>query len=705
MSQSNQQQELTIIETVEGINQLIEYIKDFEYIAFDTETTGLNKDSEIIGFSICAEETKAFYVILSKWSTVSQGLMSTGIKESAQILLTSLLTKSIIAHNAIFDCSMVENYFGIRLIYALHTDTMLLAHLLNENRRVGLKELGASIFGDGAGDEALLMRQSVLDNGGLITKNHYEMYKADSQLLALYGAKDALLTYKLFSTLVPELFEQGLDKFFYEEESMPLLKGPGYQLNTTGLKIDMNALITLKKTLEIECAEAKSFIYQEIHDHIKDKYPGTKPKNTFNIGSSQQLAWLLFGVLNLEFGSLTKGGKAICTDLGIKIPYAPAAKRLFIVECLRASGSVQQPEALVNGKKVRAKKFQEPWKYISTDKTILQKHAPRYKWIEKLLEYQRKQKMLSTYIEGLEERVQYGIIRPSFLMHGTTSGRFSSRSPNFQNIPRDDRRIKSCIISRPGKVFVGADYSQLEPRVFAYLSADPALLAAFNGDTDFYSVIGMKVYNKTDCTPHKDGSTEAFGIKYKKLRNDAKVIALASVYGATAFQLSKTTGKNADDSQRDIDTYFEEFPGVAKLMLDSHAQAKDQGYVTTLFGRKRRMPDAMKINKIFGKKEHKDYPYEVRSTLNLATNHRVQGTGASICNRAMIKFYNDIKTAGIAECYIVSQIHDEIIVECLDQDAENVKLLLQNAMETAVMLDGIVFEAVPNIAKSFGTLK
>lgn len=108
-------------------------------------------------------------------------------------------------------------------------------------------------------------------------------------------------------------------------------------------------------------------------------------------------------------------------------------------------------------------------------------------------------------------------------------------------------------------------------------------MAAFNGTDDFYSVIGMRVYGKTDCTPQKEGSPDAFGIKYKKLRDLSKVIALASTYGASANQLAPTTGKSIDDTQDDIDTYFENFPGVAKMMLDSHNEAKTKGFVTNIW--------------------------------------------------------------------------------------------------------------------------
>lgn len=694
-----QSPQLTVIDSPQGIEQLRAYLANYEYVAYDCETTGVHKGAEVIGFSVCAEEDKAFYVILQYWDSAENRLVISAHASQAFEVIKDLTTKQIVCHNAIFDCRIAEDYFKIRLIDNIHTDTMVLAHLLDENRRVGLKELAKSMFGEDSANEQKEMLDSVHKNGGKLTKSQYEMFKADPYLMGKYGAKDALLTYKLFLDLVPELYEQGLDKFFYEEESMPLLKGPTYQLNASGLKVDQQALVSLKKTLQAECLEARDFIYSEINANVKNKYPGTNKKNGFNIGSSKQLAWLLFGKLELEFSHLTDAGKDICSHLELRTPYTFTAKRDFIAICNNNVGSICQPAAIVNGRKVSAKKVKEPWAYIACDKKTLTKLAPRYKWIERLLEYQRKNKILNTYVKGIEQRIQYGIIRPSFLQHGTTSGRYSSRDPNFQNLPRDDKRIKACIVARPGKVFVGADYSQLEPRVFAYFSKDERLLKAFEGSDDFYSVIGMEVYGKYDCLPRKDGSPEAFGIKYKKLRDLSKVIALASTYGATAHQLAPITGKSIDSTQEDIDNYFEQFPGVKQMMLDSHNMAKTQGFVSNLFGRPRRMPDAKKITKLYGNVDHAELPYEVRNILNLAVNHRIQSTGASIVNRAAIKFNENTKLAQI-DCTIVCQVHDSLVIECNEADAEDVAILLEDAMVNTTQLEGIRLEAHPQIGKN-----
>jgi DNA polymerase I-like protein with 3'-5' exonuclease and polymerase domains len=694
------------VKTLKELDSLTEYLKDKEFVSFDTETTGLSKESEIIGFSVCADTDVAYYVILASWSVAEQKLMYLETKEGAKAFLQMLTTKKLILHNAIFDCWKVETGYNIALMPAVHTDTMLLAHLLDENRFVGLKELGVSIFGDDAKKEQEEMKASVSANGGVLTKANYELYKADADLIGKYGAKDTILTLKLFYHLIPELYEQGLEKFFYEEETMPLLKEATYELNTSGLKIDLDKLQDLKGTLEAECMEAKAFIYAEITPHVKKEYPGTGKTNVFNIGSSKQLAWLLFFKLGNEFGTLTKGGKELCKSLDFPIPYSNAAKRNFIQLCLDYKNKVYEPAKwnYKTKKMSRPKKVGEPWTYIACGKDSLKKLAIKYKWVEKYLEYAKNLKILNTYVEGIKERASYGIIRPSFLQHGTTSGRYSSRNPNFQNLPRGDKRVKSCIIARPNKVFVGADYSQLEPRVFASFSKDERLMRCFKDGDDFYSIIGAEVFDKYDCSMKKDDNN-SFAKKYPVLRDISKVVGLSATYGTTAFKMSAAIGKDVNETQEVIDSYFSKFPSVQEFMLERHKTVKTEGKVVSLFGRPRRLPEALNIPKIYGNAGHSDLPYTARTTLNLAVNHTIQSTGASIMNRATIKLLKLIKEHKLQDCHLVMQVHDEIIVECLEKDGTIVAGLLKEAMENTTALPGVDLIAEPKIAKNLADLK
>ncbi len=704
-------EKLTIIKTLAGLEALTKALDAMTYVAYDTETTGVLKESEIIGFSVAADDSEGFYVILSAWNVETQTLDRYETHEGAKAFLEALKGKELIMHNATFDCAMTFNNFGVQLMPSVHTDTMILGHLLNENRSNGLKELGTTLFGEESRQEQIEMKASVERNGGVLTKDKYELFKADADLMARYGAKDAILTIKLFYVLVEELYAQGLEEFFYTDESMPLLRGPTYDLNTTGLRIDPDKLQALRLSLEAECLEADAFIQKEIAAFVAQKYPGTSAVKTFNINACQQMAWLLFVRLEMEFRTLTKGGRSLCKALELKVPYTKAAKREFIRVVTERKGETWA-EAVINpktGKLGRPKKVGDYWTYMACGKETLGSFAKRHAWIAKLLEYKKAEKLLGTYVKGIQEKVQYNVIRPNFLQHGTTSGRYACRHPNFQNLPRDDKRVKACVVARQGKVFVGADQSQLEPRVFASVSKDKTLLACFESGEDFYSVVGAPIFGVKGCSLFKSDK-DSFATKYPQLRDKSKVIALATPYGRTAAQQAASMGIEIDEAQELIDKYFEAYPAVELMMLESHEQVKKTGVVHSLYGRPRRIPEAMNIKKIYGDLPHSELPFAARTLLNLGMNHRVQSSAATIMNRAAIACHAMIARAAHLdpawlEVKIVLQVHDELILEAPEHLGELAGLLLKNAMETTTTLPGVSLEAKPKIAKNLAELK
>lgn len=701
-------EQLILIRTLAELSQLQSYLKAFQYIAYDCETTGLGKDAEIVGFSVCAETDKAYYVVLAEWDKQTETLVYLETDVRAKAFLESLIGKSLLMHNAVFDCWKAETNFEVGLMPSVHTDTMILAHLLDENRRVGLKDLSVSIFGEDSTVEQREMKESVFANGGALTKDKYELYKADSELLGKYGAKDTLLTLKLFYHLVPQLYEQGLEKFFYEEESMPLLRGPTYDLNTTGLKVDMEALQRLKGTLEAECMEAKAFIYAEIDKHVKVKYSGTGKAKTFNIGSSKQLAWLLFFELGNEFHNLTKGGRELCKAMSLSMPYSFKAKREFIQTIRENKGKVYEGSKFnpKTKKMTKPKKVGDAWNYIACGKEALGKYADKYKWVEKYLEYAKALKLLNTYVARLQNNTKYGIFYPNFKQAGTTSGRYSS---DFQNLPRDDKRIKACIVARKGNVLVGADQSQLEPRVFASYSNDEKLIQCFKDDDDFYSVIGTETFDKQGMSLKKDDEG-SFAKMYPSLRNVSKVVGLSATYGTTAFKMAPAINKSVDETQEVIDKYFDRFPGVYCFMMERHETVKREGRVESLFNRPRRLPEALKIKSQYGNSSHSELPYAVRNLLNLAVNHTIQSTGASIMNRAAIKCYEMCRKAEQldprwAKVKIVLQVHDELELEGPEELGDRMCEVLKYAMENTVQLPKVSLVAVPKMGKSLADLK
>lgn len=703
-------EKLIIIKTLSELSELYSKL-DGEFVSFDTETTGVDKDSLIIGVSVSDKVNLGYYVILRSWNAQTQKLEDLETLEGIKQFISFLLDRKLIMHNAGFDCAMVNNSYGIDLMPAVHTDTMLLAHLLDENRSCGLKDLGVSIYGEDAKAEQIAMKDSVTKNGGQMTKANYELYKGDADLIAQYGAKDAILTLNLFYHLVLDLYDQGLDKFFYDEETMPQLKGPTYDLNNVGLKVDTGRLQKLKQELETECLEAKSYIYKEITSYVLDKYPGTNKTNGFNIGAPKQMAWLVFVKLENPFNLLTKEGKLLCKALNLKLPYALKDKAEFIRTVRDNKNRVWAPSSYnpKTKKMSRPKKIGDYWTYMACGKETLGRLSKKYKWVEKYLEYAKNLKLLNTYVTGIQERMTYGIIRPQFLQHGTTSGRYSSKRPNFQNLPRDDKRLKSCIIAREGNVFVGADYSQLEPRVFASFSGDERLLKCFSDGDDFYSVIGMEVFEKYDCSLKKDDK-DSFAKKYPELRQMSKTIALAATYGTTAPKMAPALDKTMAEAQVIINSYFEKFPSVRRLMLESHKMVKADGKVVNLFGRPRRMPEALNFPNYIKKLSHEEAPYEIRNTLNLAVNHRIQSTGASIMNRAAIAFCSarDELTkidSSWSSVKMIMQVHDEIILEGPVTLKDEMIQVLKHVMENTVVLPGVDLIAEPKAAFNLADLK
>jgi DNA polymerase I-like protein with 3'-5' exonuclease and polymerase domains len=710
-----EKEKLIAVKTLKELEALQDYLAEHDLIAYDVETTGLDDDAVVIGLSVAAEIDPpiGYYVVLSYWDVKQQKLVDLETRNGIVSFLSFLRGKQLIMQNGGGDIRWTKNNFGVDLMPALHTDTLELGHLLDENRMNGLKERGVELYGLDAKQAQSDMIASAKARGGKFGKGDYELYKAAPDVLAKYGAKDAILTLQVFYHDVEILFAEGLDKFFYEDESMPLLRGPTQDLNTVGLRVDLDKLSQLRGVIEAEMLSQEAVIHDEIAPHIKAKYSGTNKKNTFNIGSTQQLSWLLFDQLGQNFLTLTKGGKAVCKALGMKLPYTNQAKREFIARVQEAKGRVWEPAKWDYKKKKMAKpkKVGAPWAYLSFGKDTMAIYAKKYKWVDTLQAYRANDKILGTYVIGIQERQRYGVIKPTFKQAGTTSGRYSSSNPNFQNLPADDKRVKACIIARKGRCFVGADQDQLEARVFASISGDKTLLACFGSGDDFYSVVGSGTYeDATKFTSLKKNAPDSFSVNYPKLRGIAKKVALSIPYGTTAWRLATLTGLHVDECENIISRYLDRFGGVHSWMLATYEEVKDTGVVFNLFGRPRRMPDAKKIRKVYGNAEHGDLPYVIRKMLNLAVNHKVQSTAASIMNRSAIAAYNEIRERAKADSRwedvcIVLQVHDELVLEGPEELAGGMAEVLQLAMENTVELPGVRLIAKPKKAYNLADLK
>ena len=364
-------------------------------------------------------------------------------------------------------------------------------------------------------------------------------------------------------------------------------------MEIAGCRVDAAALSSFGEAL----AERAARLEQEIYDLAGEE---------FNINSPKQLGVILFDKLGLPHGKKTKTG----------------------------------------------------W---STNADVLEKLRYEAPIVEKVLEYRQYAKLKSTYADGLLKAMDAdGRVRTSFQMTVTATGRLSSTEPNLQNIPtRTDlgSEIRRMFVPAEGCVLVDADYSQIELRLLAHISADAGMQAAFRSGGDFHAETAAKVFHvaREDVTP--------------EMRRQAKAVNFGIVYGISAFSLSQDIGVTVAEAKAYMDAYFATFPGVRRYMDAVVEQAEQNGYVETLFHRRRDLPELTSSN-------HNLRAFGQRVALNMP----IQGTAADIMKLAMIAVWRRLRAEQPA-ARLVLQVHDELIVECPEADAQAVAALLEEEME------------------------
>lgn len=302
----------------------------------------------------------------------------------------------------------------------------------------------------------------------------------------------------------------------------------------------------------------------------------------------------------------------------------------------------------------------------STGAEVLEGLKNEHPAVSLLLNYRQLAKLKSTYADGLQECIaEDGRIHSTFNQTEARTGRISSLEPNLQNIPvrtAEGRRLREYFNAPAGRVLCDADYSQIELRVLASMSGDANMINAFGSGTDIHTVTASQVFGLPQdmITP--------------ELRSRAKAVNFGIVYGIGAFSLSKDIGVTRAEADRYIKSYLAAYPGVAAYMGKAIEDAKKNGFVTTLYGRRRYIPELSNSNgnmRAFGER--------------VARNAPIQGTAADIIKIAMIKVSRSLKDE-FPTARLILQVHDELIVECDEKDAEGVCALLEREMESAADL-------------------
>jgi len=322
----------------------------------------------------------------------------------------------------------------------------------------------------------------------------------------------------------------------------------------------------------------------------------------------------------------------------------------------------------------------------STDVEVLEVLALRgIEIAEKLLEYRGFTKLLSTYVEPLPKLAdEDDRIHTTFNQNGTSTGRLSSANPNIQNIPvRTDEgiKIRKGFISQDGWSLVSFDYSQIELRVLAELSKDENLLLAYKKDKDLHDLTARKIFFKTD----EEQVT-------REQRSIAKVINFSILYGKTPFGLSKELKIPVADASQYIKTYFEQYPKVKKFLENVLENARQNGFVETLYGTRRYINNINSSNKNLQAQANR-----------MAVNTVVQGTAANIIKKVMIKLYDEFKNND--DIKMLLQVHDELIFEVKDAVSEKYMEKIKEIMEETIKFEDIRLRANGSVAKNWGLLK
>ncbi len=381
-------------------------------------------------------------------------------------------------------------------------------------------------------------------------------------------------------------------------------------------EIEMPLVYTLYD-MECEGIGAESEALRQYGEELVDKIQEletdiyTAAGEQFNINSPKQLGVILFEKLKLPYGKKTKTGYSTAAD-------------------------------------------------------VLEKLAGDYPIVTKILEYRQLTKLKSTYADGLANYIGAdGRIHSTFNQTITATGRISSTEPNLQNIPirmELGRRIRKVFVPKEGCVFVDADYSQIELRVLAAISGDETLIGAYREAQDI----------------HRITASQVFHIPFEEVtdlqRRNAKAVNFGIVYGISSFGLSQDLSITRKEAAQYIEKYFETYPGIKKFLDDTVENAKKAGYVTTMFGRRRPVPELKSSNfmqRSFGER--------------VAMNAPIQGTAADIIKIAMIRVNDRLKAEHLGSRLIL-QIHDELLIETLEDEVEQVKQILQEEMQGAAQL-------------------
>ncbi|MDD7363318.1 MAG: DNA polymerase I [Peptoniphilus sp.] len=425
-----------------------------------------------------------------------------------------------------------------------------------------------------------------------------------------------------------------------------------------------------KKKTALEAEEAVCHYLSEIHHYLPKVMEAQREKlvdlNMWDLFSDIEMP-LVETLASMEFEGVACDEAvldAIGDDLKGQIASLEEAIYTLAGEAFNINSPKQLSEILFE--KLGLQPIKKTKTGYSTNQEVLEKLRDEHEIVDAILNYRQLSKIQSTYVEGLKAEItDDGKIHSTFQQTITATGRISSTDPNLQNIPiktEAGRAIRKAFVAKEGHRFIDADYSQIELRILAHVSGDDVMRDAFNRGADIHATTASQVF-------HTDPEEVT-----KLMRSRAKAVNFGIVYGISDYGLSRDLDIPRKEAKVYIDNYLKRFSGVHQFMEDIVEVGKAQGYVETLFHRRRYIPELSAKN------------FSVRSFgERVALNMPIQGTAADMIKKAMVSVYTQLKEKNL-KSKLLLQVHDELIVEAPDDEADEVKKLLIDTMESALPL-------------------
>lgn len=653
------------VNSFETLKLLVEHIESHDFIAYDTETNSLNtRKNRVVGFSICGEIGISFYFPILKWNFEKQELEELYIEGQgciglAKRVLNKLHGKKVICHNGAFDIPTTNQNFGINLINDFYCETILLIHTVQEE---GVGRGGAEVFGlkkvaiaiqdkigldveKAANEEQIELKASIVKNGGSVTKENYEIYKADPHILAKYGAADTDLTLRIFYYYSEILKQEGLEQFFYVDEVMPVYREVTIPMQEAGVDLDIPLL---EKTKAEILQDMEKYKREVISALVKDK-PGKQwvldtAQKTFPCKKTGPWGKMFIELHRLALPKTSKGySTAAAAVKALELAPEDEWQREFLLtnnpelvpqkeqlqislelwkqknngDLFNVQSASQLAEIVFGYYGEEPIKTSEETGEDSFDGAVIQELSKKYDWVEKLRIYRKLQKIYTTYIDRFLTHQENGKYYPYWKQHGTISGRFASNLQQLPHIMEDDQDVpivvhynqlvRRFIIAGPGRKFVDADYESLEPHTFSFISGDEGIRDIFRNGWDFYSTIAImaeKLDQDKKRFPNGVSADKKSPVYLKKLdpvaRNRAKPLALGVPYGRGAYSIGKALNISTKEAQAIIDGYFQGFPELKKWYDGSREKMYRDGYIANYVGRIRHLKRGKEIYDAFG---------------------------------------------------------------------------------------------------------